>query len=256
MRGADGGVLDGQVAIVTGAGQGVGSGVALAISADGAKVAVLGRTFSKCDAVAGEIRGRGAEAIALQCDIEHRDQIEASVERTVAEWGRLDLLANNAQTKVFQSIRRMTDAEMETMSQSGPMASFRFMQVCFAYLREAKGCVINMGSGSGIMPHGAMSGYAMTKEAARTLARVAAVEWGRFGIRVNSICALAESPGAGEFDDATGGPVDEVTAMIPLGHWGDAEADIGRGVVYLAGPDGRYITGTTLMIDGGYNYLR
>lgn len=162
---------------------------------------MLGRTFSKCDAVAGEIRGRGAEAIALQCDIEHRDQIEASVERTVAEWGRLDLLANNAQTKVFQSIRRMTDAEMETMSQSGPMASFRFMQVCFAYLREAKGCVINMGSGSGIMPHGAMSGY-------------------------------------------------------PLGHWGDAEADIGRGVVYLAGPDGRYITATTLMIDGGYNYLR
>ena len=95
MRGTDGGVLDGQVAIVTGAGQGVGRGVALAISAEGAKV--------------------------------------------------------------FQSIRRMTDAEMETMWQSGPMASFRFMQVCFAYLREAKGCVINMGSGSGIMPHGAMS---------------------------------------------------------------------------------------------------
>ena len=75
MRGTDGGVLDGQVAIVTGAGQGVGRGVALAISAEGAKVAVLGRTFSKCDAVAGEIRGRGGEAIALQCDIEHRDQI-------------------------------------------------------------------------------------------------------------------------------------------------------------------------------------
>ena len=59
-----------------------------------------------------------------------------------------------------------------------------------------------------------------------------------------------------DFDDSTGGAVDDVTAQIPLGHWGDAEADIGRGVVYLAGPDGRYITGTTLMIDGGFNYLR
>jgi NAD(P)-dependent dehydrogenase (short-subunit alcohol dehydrogenase family) len=250
------GVLDGQIAIVTGAGQGVGRGVALAIAREGAKVAVLGRTMSKCEAVTAEIAGRGGEAMAIECDVEHRDQIEASVDRVVREWGRLDLLVNNAHTKVFQSIRKLTDADMETMWQSGPMATFRFMQACFPHLRETKGCVINMGSGSGILPQGAMSGYAMTKEAVRTLSRVGAVEWGRFGIRVNSICPLAESPGAVDFDGATGGAVDEVTKMIPLGHWGDAEADIGRGAVYLAGPDGRYITGTTLMIDGGFNYLR
>jgi len=69
------------------------------------------------------------------------------------------------------------------------------------------------------------------------------------------ICPLAESPGSAGFDDATSA-VDDVTAAIPLGHWGDAERDIGRGAVYLAGPDGAYITGTTLMIDGGFNYLR
>ena len=250
------GVLDGQIAIVTGAGQGVGRGVALAIAGEGAKVAILGRTVSKCEAVAAEIADRGGEAMAIECDVEHRDQIETSVARVVQEWGRLDLLVNNAHTKVFASIRRLTDADMETMWQSGPMATFRLMQVCFPHLRETKGCVINMGSGSGILPQPAMSGYAMTKEAVRTLSRVGAVEWGRFGIRVNSICPLAESPGAADFDEATGGAVDEVTKMIPLGHWGDAEADIGRGAVYLAGRDGRYITGTTLMIDGGFNYLR
>jgi NAD(P)-dependent dehydrogenase (short-subunit alcohol dehydrogenase family) len=249
------GILDGQVAIVTGAGQGVGRGVALAIAAEGAHVAVLGRTVSKCDAVVEEIRGRGGEAFAVECDVEHRDQIEASVDLTVREYGKLDLLVNNAHSFVFNSIRRMTDEDMATMWGSGPLASFRFMQTCFPHLRETKGCVINMGSGSGIMPHGAMSGYAMTKEAVRTLARVGAVEWGRFAIRVNSICPLAESPGADDFDDSTSAK-DDVTKTIPLGHWGDAEADIGRGVVYLAGPDGRYITGTTLMIDGGYNYLR
>lgn len=249
------GVLDEQVAIITGAGQGVGRGVALAIAGEGAKVAVLGRTMSKCETVAAEIADRGGTALPVQCDVEHRDQIEASVDRVMKEWARLDLLVNNAHTKVYQSIRKLTDADMDAMWLSGPMATFRFMQACFPHLRETQGCVINMGSGSGILPHGAMSGYAMTKEAVRTLSRVGAVEWGRFGIRVNSICPLAETPGLAEFGDATSA-VDEVTKSIPLGRWGDPETDIGRGVVYLAGPDGRYITGTTLMIDGGFNYLR
>lgn len=251
------GALDGQVAIVTGAGQGVGRGVALAVAAEGARVVVLGRTLSKCESVVAEIEQRGGVAVADQCDIEHRDQVQRSVQRTVEHFGRIDLLVNNAQTKVYLSLRRMTEADMETMWQSGPMASFRFMQECFPHLRETKGCIVNMGSGSGIMPHGAMSGYAMTKEAVRVLARVGAVEWGRFGIRVNSICPLAVSPGLDEFSDAAPGAVEaDVLPSIPLGRWGDAEADVGRAVVYLASKDGSYITGTTLMVDGGFNYLR
>ena len=249
------GVLDEQVAIVTGAGQGIGRGVALAVAAEGARVALLGRTLSKCESVATEIADRGGTAIAIECDVEHRDRIDAAVEHVTSAWGRVDLLVNNAQSMVFRSIRTMTDDDMDTMWRSGPMASLRLMQACFPHLRATKGCVVNMGSGSGIVPQPAMSGYAMVKEAVRTLSRTAAVEWGRYGIRVNSICPLAESPGANGFDDATSA-ADEVTAAIPLGRWGDAEADVGRGVVYLAGPDGRYVTGMTLMIDGGFNYLR
>jgi NAD(P)-dependent dehydrogenase (short-subunit alcohol dehydrogenase family) len=248
-------VLEGQVAIVTGAGQGVGRGVALAIAREGACVAVLGRTSSKCDAVAAEIEGAGGIAVPVLCDVEYRDQIETAVEGVVARWGGLDLLVNNAHTKVYNSIRKLTDDDMEAMWRSGPLASFRLMQACFPHLREREGCVINMGSGSGILPQPAMSGYAMTKEAVRTLSRVGALEWAHFGIRVNSICPLAESPGTREFD-ASIAPVDQVTDAIPLGHWGDAERDVGRGVVFLAGADGRYITGTTLMIDGGLTHLR
>jgi len=137
------------------------------------------------------------------------------------------------------------------------MASLRFMQACFPHLRESRGCVINMGSGTSILPAGALAGYAMTKEAVRVLARVGAVEWGRFGIRVNSICPLAGSPGLDEFDAATGGSSEEfVVAQAPLGRLGDPEADVGRAVVYLASKDGGYITGTTLMVDGGCSYLR
>jgi NAD(P)-dependent dehydrogenase (short-subunit alcohol dehydrogenase family) len=249
--------LQDQVAIVTGAGQGVGRGVALALAAEGAKVVVLGRTLAKCEAVAAEIAGRGGEAIAVQCDVEHRDEIEASVRQAVDSWDRIDILVNNAQTKVYKSIRKMTDDDMDTMWQSGPMATFRLMQTCFPHLRNTSGCVINMGSGSSILPQGAMSGYAMTKEAVRVMTRVGAIEWGRFGIRVNAICPLAQSPGMDEFDTAAPGAMsDTVIPLVPLGRLGDPEADIGRAVVYLASKDGSYITGTTLMIDGGFNYLR
>jgi NAD(P)-dependent dehydrogenase (short-subunit alcohol dehydrogenase family) len=250
-------LLHGQVAIVTGAGQGVGRGVALAVASEGAKVMVLGRTLAKCESVVAEIAARGGESVAELCDVEHRDQIDASVERAVARWGRIDLLVNNAQTKVYQSLRRVTDVDMDTMWQSGPMATLRFMQACFAQLREAQGCVVNMGSGSSINPLGAMGGYAMTKEAVRVLSRVGAVEWGKFGIRVNSICPLAMTPGMEEFSDSAPGALEaDVTPNIPLGRLGDSEADIGRAVVYLASEAGRYVTGTTLMVDGGYNYLR
>jgi NAD(P)-dependent dehydrogenase (short-subunit alcohol dehydrogenase family) len=250
-------VLEGRVAIVTGAGQGVGRGVALALATAGAKVVVLGRTVSKCEAVVHEIDARGGEAVAEECDIEHGAQVTASVERTVDRWSRIDIVVNNAQSKVYKSLRRMTEADMDTMWQSGPMASLRFMQACFPFLRETQGCVINMGSGSGILPQGQMGGYAMTKEAVRVLSRVAAVEWGRFGIRVNSICPLAHSPGFEEFgNDAPGAIETQVIPMIPLGRLGDPESDIGQAVVYLASDAAKYVTGTTLMVDGGYNYLR
>ena len=119
-----------------------------------------------------------------------------------------------------------------------------------------------MGSGAGIEPRAAMGGYAMTKEAIRTLSRVAAIEWGRYGVRVASICPLALSPGFDEFAGsvAHGDRSDEmeqsVVAAVPLGRFGDPELDVGRAVVYLASADGRYITGSTLMVDGGYNFLR
>lgn len=223
---------------------------------------VLGRTLSKCQAVVGEIEGRGGMAVAEQCDVAAPDQVEAAVKRVVDRWAHVDLLVNNAQSISYASIRRLTGDVMQTMWDSGPMACLRFMQACFPYLRETSGCVVNMGSGAGIEPRPAMGGYAMTKEATRTLSRVAAAEWGRYGIRVMSICPLAMSPGFGEFArSVTPGEASDqmersVTADVPLGRFGDPELDVGRAVVYLASADGRYITGSTLMVDGGYNYLR
>ncbi len=244
------------MAIVTGAGQGVGQGVALALASEGAAVALVGRTLAKLEGVAAEIAARAGEAIALVGDVERRSEVEAIVAASVDRWGRLDIVVNNAQTLAFKSLRRLSEDDIESMWQSGPMGTFRMMQASFDHLLATKGCVVNMGSGAAILPRPAMGGYAMAKEAIRVLTRAAAVEWGRYGIRVNAVCPLAKTPGMDFFDGETGAYETMVLPEVALGRLGDPEADIGRSVVYLCSDDAAYVTGTTLMVDGGYNYLR
>jgi NAD(P)-dependent dehydrogenase (short-subunit alcohol dehydrogenase family) len=189
------GVLDGKVDIVTGAGQGVGRGIALALAKDGARVALLGRTVSKCETVAAEIAAVGGEGLPIACDVEHRDQIEASVARVVDEWGRIDVLVNNAQAMTYMSIRKLTDDDMESMWRSGPLACFRLMQACFPYLRDSKGSVINMGSGSSLLPHPMMSGYAMAKDAVSNGVKLVWTDIGQGRYRVRR----ATGPTAADF---------------------------------------------------------
>jgi NAD(P)-dependent dehydrogenase (short-subunit alcohol dehydrogenase family) len=250
------GVLDGQVAIVTGAGQGVGRGIALAVSHEGARVMVLGRTVSKCEAVVGEIAARSGEAVAEECNVESRDQIESSVQCCVARWGRIDLLVNNANTWTYESIRKITDEDMETMlavrADGVPPVHAKLLRSSARVARLRHQHRVRHVP----QPVGGHWGYSMTKEAVRVLSRVGAVEWGRLGIRVNSIYPIAMSPyiDAREGGDPTA--IDRLAALIPLGRLGDPEADVGRSVVYLASDAGRYVTGTTLMVEGGFNYLR
>jgi NAD(P)-dependent dehydrogenase (short-subunit alcohol dehydrogenase family) len=251
------GILDGRAAFVTGAGQGLGRGIARALASAGAQVTVTGRTLGSCEAVAAGILDAGGAAQAVRCDVSVRSDVDAAVTAAVDRWGRLDILVNSAQTIAYGALRRVTDADADVQWQSGPMGTLRCMQACFEHLRATHGAIVNVGSGSGLAPAPGMGVYAMTKEAIRTLTRTAALEWGRHGIRVNAICPLADTPGFGAFAKQMPGAVDEqVLPRVPLGRLGDPEVDIGRAVVFLVGPDGGYVTGTTLMLDGGYSYLR
>jgi NAD(P)-dependent dehydrogenase (short-subunit alcohol dehydrogenase family) len=248
--------LAGKIALVTGAGQGVGRGVALALAAAGARVAVTGRTGAKCEKVAAEIAGRGGEAVAVECDVSHRSDVDACVRTVHESLGPVAILVNAAQSMHYGSLRKLTEEAFEDQWQSGPVGTLRCMQACFEDLRAQRGSVINLGSGSGLTAQPAMGGYAAVKESIRTMSRVAAVEWGRYGIRVNVICPLAESPGMAAWSDDLDGAGSTLVGRVPLGRLGDAEQDIGRAAVFLAGPDGGYVTGTTLMVDGGFDYLR
>jgi NAD(P)-dependent dehydrogenase (short-subunit alcohol dehydrogenase family) len=234
----------------------MGRGVARALAVEGASVALLGRTKSKCDAVAVELEALGARALSLACDTGNRADVDAAIAATVESFGRVDVLVNSAQTTVYGSVRKISEDNMAAMWESGPMGCLRTMQACFDQLRATRGSVINMGSGSSILPAPAMAGYAMAKEAIRVLTRVAALEWGKMGIRVNAICPVAETPGWDDFAIKNPGADEVVLAQIPLGRMGDPETDVGSAVVFLASDEASYITGTTLMVDGGFNYLR
>ena len=112
------------------------------------------------------------------CDVERPDEVDAAVSDAVARWGRIDVLVNNAQSKVYRSLRRMTEEDMDTMWQSGPMGVTPVHAGLLPVPSGVQGCVVNMGSGSSVLPQGQMGGYAMTKEAVRVLSRVAASSGG------------------------------------------------------------------------------
>jgi meso-butanediol dehydrogenase / (S,S)-butanediol dehydrogenase / diacetyl reductase len=249
-------VLRGKVALVTGAGQGIGQGIALAMASEGATLAVLGRTAAKLEATCAEIHRRGGEAAPFVCDVTDPDDIEDAVQEIVDEFGGIDILVNNAQHVALGSILEIDEDDFLLGLDSGPLACFRFMRACYPYLRD-DGSIINIATGAAMRPDSSGHGpYAAAKEAVRALSRAAACEWGPDNIRVNCIMPLANSPDMEDWVESGDPGVNALLSTIPLGRIGDCEADIGRVAVFLCSPDARYITGHTLPVDGGKALLR
>ncbi|MEV5712909.1 SDR family oxidoreductase [Amycolatopsis mediterranei] len=244
--------LAGKVVLVTGAGQGIGRGTALALAREGACVALAGRTVAKCAAVAAEIGAFGGSALALACDVTERTQIESALAATADRFGGLDALVNNAQTSVQRLLAETTFEDVDVCWRSGPLATLHAMQAALPLLRaRGGGSIVNFGSSTAIDGNAAFGAYAMAKEAIRGLSRVAAREWGRYGVRVNVIVPNALSPAAEQFAQDDPERFRKLTKTMPLGRLGDPEADIGRAVVALVSDDLRYLTGDTLMLTGG-----
>ena len=251
------GKLDGKVAIVTGAGQGIGRGVALALAKEGASVVLADIQEAACQRTANDIKAIGARALPVTCDVSRRDQVKAVVAAAVEEFGTVNIMVNVAQAmRNDVPFQDTTDEDMALALGTGLMGTFYFMQECFPHLKQHGGKIINFASAAGLEGHSNWTAYAAAKEGIRALTRVACHEWGQFKINVNVICPMAGSPHMLEWGKANPGMLDLIVAMIPLRRMGDCENDIGRAVVFLSSSDSDYITGQTLMVDGGQAMLR
>lgn len=249
------GMLDGKVALVTGGGQGVGQGIAFALAAEGARVTVTGRTLSKVENTAREIIARGGAALALECNVKDADSLASTVAQTVAHFGALNILINNAQEVPMGTLHDLTEASFEAGWQSGPLATLRLMKLCYPHLK-GDGSIVNLASSA--TKRWDMSGYgayAAVKEAIRSLSRAAACEWGVDNIRTNVILPHARSPGLEWWIEKNPEEAKAFFATIPMRRVGECEEDIGRFVAQLCSPGSGFVNGQSIALDGGQAYL-
>jgi 2-hydroxycyclohexanecarboxyl-CoA dehydrogenase len=248
------GKLSGKVAIVTGAGQGGGMGAALALAEEGAAVVLFGRTLAKVERVAAEIAGRNGQAVAFAGDVTVEADLNAAIDLAVGRFGRLDILVNAAQSPEMRNapLLEITADVVAELWTSGAAATLAFMRLVHPHMaRVGGGSIVNFGSGAQFGPkHYGV--YAGVKAAIQAISRAAALEWAKDGIRVNMVVPMVASPAT----DADPTPNEILSKIVPLGRIGDPETDIGRPIAFLAGEDSKFITGSTLMLDGGLTFLR
>ena len=246
--------INGKVALVTGAGQGVGRGIALALAAGGALVILVGRTTAKLQAVQAEIEAAGGQAdVAPPADVRNAADIDALITYAADRHGGIDILVNNAQQAVLAPLLDIDDEGLLLTFESGPFAAFRMMKAAHPYIKQrGGGAIINIVSSTAInWDTSGTAAYSAAKQAIGAITRAAASEWGPDGIRVNNIAPLAGSPAMLAWLDAKPEGPDAYLSTIPMRRIGDPQADIGRAVLFLASDEAAYITGATIPVDGG-----
>lgn len=247
--------LKGKVAIITGSASGIGRGMALAMAKEGANVVIVDINEEQGKITLNDVN-QYAEGMLFIRDISKRENVEEIVSEVVKKYGKLDVLVNNAHAS-RQALFMETTQEMFDLSfGTGFYPTFYFMQVAYPELKKSKGKVINFASGAGMDGQLTQTSYAAAKEAIRAISRVAANEWGPEGINVNLISPIALTHGVEKWRESSPELYEAMINRIPLRRLGDPEQDIGQVAVFLASDASNYITGQTIMVDGGSIKLR
>jgi len=232
--------VEGRVVIVTGSGQGVGRGMAHHFAKAGATVVVADWNAEKMARTVAEVEDLGAPALGVPCNIMERETLDAMVAATVAAFGRVDAIVNNAQTfRPNAPIAEVTTEDVEVFHRSGVLGTLWAMQAVYPHMKAAGwGRIVNFASSMGIVGGVGFGAYNASKEAIRALTRTAAKEWAADGIVVNAI-----APAAAHYE--------EFMRTSPMHRNGDPELDIGSVAHFLCTDACRYLTGQTFMCDGG-----
>jgi 3-oxoacyl-[acyl-carrier protein] reductase len=243
------GLLDHQIAVVTGAGRGIGRGIALKLAGEGADVACLSRTASNAEKVAEEITALGRKSMALAVDVADAASVHGAAERILGDWGRVDILVNNAGVTRDTLLMRMSDEDWNTVLDTNLKGTFLCTRAFVRpFIKQRSGRIINVASVIGLMGNAGQCNYAASKAGIIGLTKSTARELGSRGITVNAI-----APGFIETDMTA--VLNEtlrkgLLERIPLSSFGQVE-DIASAALFLAGPGARYVTGQVLVVDGG-----
>jgi len=241
--------LTNQIAVVTGAGRGIGRAIALKFAAEGADVVCVSRTPENSEKVAAEIRALGRKAWAHAMDVADATAVNATAEKILVECGRVDILVNNAGVTRDNLLMRMSDAEWDTVLDTNLKGAFLVTKAFSrALIKQRSGRIINVASVIGLIGNAGQCNYAASKAGLIGFNKSVARELASRGITANVL-----APGFIE-TDMTSGLKEELRAgvlkQIPLGSFGQPD-DIANAAVFLASPAARYITGQVLAVDGG-----
>ena len=241
--------LANQIAVITGAGRGIGRAIALKFAAEGADVACLSRTAENAGKVADEIRALGRRAWPRAVDMADAAGVTAAAESILAEAGRVDILVNNAGVTRDGLLMRMSEEDWDTVLNTNLRGAFLLTKALTrAFVKQRTGRIINIASIAGLMGNAGQCNYAASKAGLIGFTKSLARELASRGITVNAI-----APGFIETDmtSVLGQPLrDELLKRIPLNRFGQPD-DIAEAAMFLAGSGGRYVTGQVLTVDGG-----
>lgn len=241
--------LENQIAVVTGAGRGIGRGIALKFAKEGANVVCVSRTQENSEKVAAEAAALGRKAWALAVDVADSGAVKDAVEKILGDCGKIDILVNNAGVTRDGLLMRMSDADWDAVLNTNLKGAFHFTREFFrVFAKQRAGRIINITSVIGLIGNGGQCNYAASKAGLIGFTQSVAKELASRGVTVNAI-----APGFIETDmtsDLNAELKAKILGVIPMGKFGTAD-DIADAALFLAGPGARYITGQVLTVDGG-----
>lgn len=248
-------ILEGQVAIVTGAGSGIGRGAAEILAAEGAIVVVTDRSIENANETVSRIKTKGGAAVAQKVDVTMDADLDDMISSTIDTYGKIDILHNHAGVQVAGNAEQLAPEGLDLSYQINTRAHYYAARKAIPYMKkQGQGVIINTASNSGVFYDKEMLAYTTSKAATIAMTKQMAVDYAKFNIRINALCpGWVDTPFNGPYIEQMGGrkAIEKYVAdTIPIGRWATVE-EIAESVLYLASHRSAFMTGHALVIDGG-----